>query len=118
MRSATCIAAVALLSLSGATSALAQASFKAPVFAPPFNNASTLQPGGRQAFGEALAERMKNSTQTATTPSAGTSCAATPQLRTPGTTGICADYNLGNVSMARFSTNFAPIVVIVEEKKP
>jgi len=118
MKPATRFAVVALLGLSGAVTARAQASFKPPSFAAPFKEASSPQPGGRQVFGEALAERMKDAAGTAAKGTSPSSCATTPQIRIPGTTGICTDFAMGNVTLARGSANFAPIVVVIEKDKP
>lgn len=118
MKPATCTAVVALLGLSWAASAFAQAGFRPPSFVPPFNNASSLLPGGRQAFGEALAERAKDSSARAADAMArSSSCETSPQVRVPGSSGICTDYALGNVTLARYSGNFAPIIVNVNLKK-
>lgn len=118
MKPATRFAAVALLGLSGAFTARAQASFKPPPFGAPFKEASSPQPGGRQAFGEALAERMKDGGRNAATEMSQPSCATPPQIRIPGTTGICTDFAMGNVTLARGSANFAPIVVVIKKDKP
>jgi hypothetical protein len=117
VKPATRLAVVALLGLSGA-SAFAQASFKPPSYIPPFKDAGSLLPGGRQMFGEALAERMKDSADRAADAMARSSCATPPQIRIPGSSGVCTDYALGNVSLARYSANFAPIVVIVKKEGP
>ena len=118
MKPATRIAVVALLGLSGATTARAQASFKPPPFAAPFKEAGSPQPGGRQIFGEALAERMKDSVGSAASDMSRASCATHPQIRIPGATGICTDFAMGNVTLARGSANFAPIVVVIKKEKP
>lgn len=115
MKPATRLAVVALLGLSGA-SAFAQASFKPPSYIPPFKDAGSLLPGGRQMFGEALAERMKDSADRAGEAMSRTaSCATPPQIRIPGSSGVCTDYALGNVSLARYSANFGPIVVVIKK---
>ena len=118
MRPATRIAVVALLGLSGVVTARAQASFKPPSFAAPFKEVSSPQPGGRQAFGEALSERMKDAAGNAASEMSRSSCATPPQIRIPGTTGICTDFAMGNVTLARGSANFAPIVVVIRKDRP
>lgn len=118
MNTATNAVVVALLGLSVAIPAFAQASFKAPTYTPPFKDAGSLMPGGRQAFGEALAERMKDSAERAPNATQGSTCATPPQVRIPGSAGVCTDYALGNVSLARYSANFAPIVVVIKKDQP
>lgn len=116
MRAATNSMVVVLLGLGCITSVVAQPSFRPPSYAPPFKDEGGLLPGGRQAFGEALAERMKDSAQRAAQDMARSSCASPPQVRLPGTQGVCTDYSLGNVSLARYSSNFGPIVVIIKKE--
>lgn len=115
MKPATRRTVVALLGLSGA-SAFAQASFKPPSYTPPFKDAGSLLPGGRQMFGEALAERMKDSADRAGEAMSRTaSCGAPPLMLGPRSSGTCIDYALGNVSLARYSANFGPIVVVIKK---
>lgn len=116
METATRLAVVALLGLSGA-SAFAQASFKPPSYIPPFKDGGSLLPGGRQLFGEALAERMKDSAERAgEAASRSAACGAPQQMRIPGSGSTCTDYALGNVSLARFSANYGPIVIVIKKE--
>lgn len=115
MKRATRIAVVAVLGLGCSVTAHAQA-FSPPRFVAPFKEAGSPQPGGRQAFGEALAERMKASAKNSAGDASRASCATPQQIRIPGTTGACTDFALGNVTLARGSANFAPIVVVVVVK--
>lgn len=101
----------ALLSLSMAASVMAQIAFQKPRYDPPFQNDRKLEPGGRAAFGDAMAKKFEASDESSAS-GLTEACNSFSQAAQQN----CGGYSQGNVTLAKGSANFAPIVVVIKKE--